>query len=119
MQILNPITKVVEWIDEATINRSRDDGPEVGFTWTLYDLDLRLLTILTPILSSEFARASHGDVKSLEQSLSNLRSWGEGFHGRRLDKIVQESDDIEKTLRSSLVGIGRLLINSKRNLMVP
>ncbi|PMD42143.1 hypothetical protein L207DRAFT_306462 [Hyaloscypha variabilis F] len=106
--------KVVEWIDGATIHRSGDgeeDGAASGFAWTLYDLDLRILTKLIPMFSNGWHRVSRKDVRSLKQSLGDLFLWGDGFRDGRLEKVVEESDDLEETLVSSLIGIGRRLVS--------
>jgi len=112
--------KVVEWIDGATIHRSGDgeeDGSSSGFAWTLYDLDLRILTKLVPIFSNDFHRISRKDVRNLKQSLGDLFLWGDGFRDGRLEEVVEESDDLEETLVSSLVRIGRLLISGELHLL--
>jgi hypothetical protein len=114
--------EVVEWIDGATIHRSGDvqeDGAASGFAWTLYELDLKLLTKLLPILSNDFHRISRTDVRNLKKSLGDLFLWGDGFRDGGLEKVVEESDDLEGTLVSSLVRIGRLLISSESNLLLP
>jgi hypothetical protein len=108
--------KVVEWIDGATIHRSgdaREDGAASGFAWTLYDLDLKILTELVPILLNGFLTTSRKDVKALKQSLGDLFLWGDGFRDGRLEKVVEESEDLEETLVSSLVGLGKLLVSSE------
>jgi hypothetical protein len=115
MRSNDKIGKVVEWIDGATIHRSRDaedEGAAAGFAWTLYDLDLKLLTILVPIVSRDLPTTSRKDIKSLKQSLGNLFLWGDGFRDGMLENVLEESDDLKETLVASLVGIARLLIYS-------
>jgi hypothetical protein len=111
----------VEWIDGATIHRSADieegEGATAGFAWSLYDLDLKLLTKLVPILSRDIPTISRKDVKALKRSLGNLFLWGDGFRDGRLESVIEESDDLKETLVSSLVEIGRLLISSEFNLV--
>ena len=114
--------KVVEWIDGATIHRSGDaqeDDAEFGFAWTLYDLDLKILTEFVPILSTESLKFSRKDVTTLKQCLGDLFLWGDGFRDGRLEKVVVESDDLAETLVSSLVGIGRLLMTGESNFLSP
>jgi hypothetical protein len=115
MRLNDQIGKVVEWIDGATIYRSRDaedEGASAGFAWTLYDLDLKLLTNLVPIVSRDLPTTSRKDIKSLKQSLGNLFLWGDGFRDGLLENVLEESDDLKETLLASLVGIARLLIYS-------
>jgi hypothetical protein len=113
--------KVVEWIDGATIYRSTDaeDGERAtaGFAWSLYDLNLKLLTELIPIVERDIPTVSRKDVKALKQSLGNLFLWGDGFRDGSLEIVLEESDDLKETLVSSLVQIGRLLISSESNLV--
>ena len=116
MRSNDQIAKVVEWIDGATINRSRDtedEGVAAGFAWTLYDLDLKLLTRLIPIVSRDLPTISRKDIKTLKQSLGNLFLWGDGFRDGMLEHVLEESDDLKETLVNLLVGIARLLISSK------
>lgn len=116
MRAIGKSGKVVEWIDGATIHRSGDpgeDGAASGFAWILYDLDLKILTELVPILLNGFLKSSCKDVKALKQSLGDLFLWGDGFRDGRLEKVVEESEDLEKALVSSLVGLGKLLVSSE------
>ncbi|KAH8747795.1 hypothetical protein BGZ57DRAFT_835767, partial [Hyaloscypha finlandica] len=116
MRSNDKIGKVVEWIDGATIHRSRDaenEGAAAGFAWTLYDLDLKLLTNLVPIVSRDLPTTSRKDIKTLKQSLGNLFLWGDGFRDGILEIVLEESDDLKETLVASLVGIARLLIYSE------
>jgi hypothetical protein len=116
MRSNDQIGKVVEWIDGATIHRSRDAGHEgaaAGFAWTLYDLDLKLLTNLVPIVSRDLPTTSRKDIKTLKQSLGNLFLWGDGFRDGMLENVLEESDDLKETLVASLIGIARLLIYSE------
>ena len=108
--------KVVEWIDGASIHRSGDageDGAASGFAWILYDLDLKILTELVPVLLNAFLTSSRKDIKALKQALGDLFLWGDGFRDGRLEKVVEESEDLEETLVSSLVGLGKLLVSSE------
>jgi hypothetical protein len=121
MRSTDQISKVVEWIDGATIHRStgfeEGEGATTGFAWSLYDFNLNLLTKLIPIVSREISTSSHKEVKALKQSLGNLFLWGDGFRDGRLQSILEESDDLKETVLSSLVGIGRLLISSESSLV--
>jgi hypothetical protein len=121
MRSTDQIGKVVEWIDGATVDRSTefDDGKSatVGFAWSLYDLNLKLLTKLIPIVSRDILTISCKDVKALKQSLGNSFLWGDGFHDGGLESILEESDDLKETVVSSLVGIGMLLISSESSFM--
>jgi hypothetical protein len=60
-----------------------------------------------------FLTSSRKDVKALKQSLGDLFLWGDGFRDGRLEKVVEESEDLEETLVSSLVGLGKLLVSSE------
>jgi hypothetical protein len=116
MRSTDQIGKVVEWIDGATVHRPTDaeeEGVSAGFAWTLYDLDLKLLTRLIPIISRDLPIISRRNIKSLKQSLGNLFLWGDGFRDGRLENVLEESSDLKETLVASLVGIGRLLISSE------
>jgi hypothetical protein len=114
MRSIDQINKVVEWIDGTTIHRLRnpeDEGAAVGFAWTLYDLDLKLLKTLIPVVSKDLPNISHKDIKTLKQSLGNLFLWGDGFRDGMLENILEESDDLKETLVDLLVEIARLLIS--------
>jgi hypothetical protein len=116
MRSNDQIGKVVEWIDGATIHRSRDaevEGAAAGFAWTLHDLDFKLLTNLVPIVSRDLPTVSRKDIKTLKQSLGDLFLWGDGFRDGMLENVLEESDDLKETLVASLVGIARLLIYSE------
>ena len=121
MRSIDRIGKVVEWIDGTTIHRSTDaengEGATAGFAWSLYDLNLKLLTKLIPIIARNIPTISRKDVKALKQSLGNLFLVGDGFRDGRLESVLEESDDLKETLVSSLVEIGRLLISSESNLV--
>lgn len=106
----------MEWIDGSTIHRSRDTedgGAAAGFAWTLYDLDLKLLTRLIPIISRELPTISRKDTKTLKQSLGNLFLWGDGFRDGMLENVTLESDDLKETILELLARIGKLLIYSE------
>ena len=114
------IGNIVEWLDGATILRSRDAGNEAedaaaGFTWTLYDLNLRLLTNLIPVVSRDIPTTSCKDIKILRQSLGNLFLWGDGFRDGVLENVLEESEDLKKTVLALFVGIAKLLIYSGSN----
>ncbi len=116
MRSIDQRGKVVEWIDVATIYRSRDpedEGAAAGFAWTLYDLDLKLLTRLIPIVSRDLPTISRKDIKALKHSLGNLFLWGDGFRDGMLENVLGESDDLKETLVDLLVRIARLLISSE------
>jgi hypothetical protein len=121
MRSTDQIGKVAEWIDGATVHRSTDfeegEGATAGFAWSLYDLNLKLLTKLIPIVSRDNPTILRKDVKALKQSLGDLFLWGDGFRDGGLESILEESDDLKETVVSSLVGIGALLISSESNLM--
>jgi hypothetical protein len=116
MRPVDQIGKIVEWIDGATIYRSKDpedEGAAAGFAWTLYDLDLKLLTRVIPIISRDLPTISHKDIKILKLSLGNLFLWGDGFRDGMLENVLEESDDLKETLVDLLVEIARLLISSE------
>jgi hypothetical protein len=117
MPSTDQIGKVVEWIDGATVHRSTDivegEGATSGFAWSLYNLDLELLTKLIPIVSRDIPTILRKDIKALKQSLGNLFLWGDGFRDGRLESVLEESDDLKETLVASLVEIGRLLVSSE------
>jgi hypothetical protein len=116
MRSNDQIGKVVEWIDGSTVYRSgdaEDEGAAAGFAWTLYDLDLKLLTRLIPIASRDLPTISRKDINTLKQSLGNLFLWGDGFRDGMLENVMEESDDLKETLVDLLVRIARLLISSE------
>lgn len=110
------IGKVVEWIDGTTPHHRSRDGQEedvaAGFAWTLYDLDLKLLTNLIPIISRDIPTTLRKDIKTLNKSLGNFFLWGDGLRDGLLENVLEESDDLKEILVASLVGIARLLIYS-------
>jgi hypothetical protein len=56
------------------------------------------LTELVPILLNGFLTISRKDVKALKQSLGDLFLWGDEFCDGRLEKVVEELEDLEETL---------------------
>jgi len=115
----NPTTQTAsfleEWIDGATIQRAGDgDGSATGgFAWSLYDRNLHLLKELIPIIAEASVSPPNRSLKSLKESLGNLFLWGDGFRDGKMERVLDESDDLRETVMTSLVGIGRLLISSK------
>ena len=121
MRSTDQIGKVVEWIDGATVHRSTDvqevEDATVGFAWSLYNLNLNILTELIPTVSRDIPTISRKDVKVLKRSLGNLFLWGDGCRDGKLESVLEELDNLKETLVSSLVRIGRLLISSESNLV--
>jgi hypothetical protein len=102
-----------EWIDGATIH-TRNSGSEVagGLAWTLWDHIVKMCPTLIELTSNILPDTSRKDVAALKTALGNFYLWGDGLRDGRLERVLEDSDDLKETVISILTGIGWLIISS-------
>jgi hypothetical protein len=106
-----------EWIDGPRIHRSvgdlGNDRPAIGLSWNLYDHVFRLFSMLLSLGHRTPVRLTDTDSRSLKESLGNLLLWGDGFRDGKLELVLEESDDLEKSAIALLLSMGRILISGE------
>lgn len=106
-----------EWLDGTTIHRVaatfNDNDTTTSFAWNLYDNLLKLLSTLVPVILARSSRLSRKSARSLKESLGNLFLWGDGFRNGLLEIILEQSDDLRRSVISLLVSVGTILITGR------
>lgn len=71
--------------------------------------------VLSPLVLSAsecFPGISEQDIKSLEGSVGKLFFWGNGFENGKLERVLEESDDLNESITTSLEAIAKVLLYS-------
>jgi hypothetical protein len=113
-------TFLTEWIDGTTIQTLGGgwdgvgaDTAVTGFAWALYEILLKVLSILVPLKSPNLSKRN---ARRLKELLGKFFLWGDGFRDGRLESILYESDDLKETVVRQLIGIGNAIITSEYHL---
>lgn len=116
---------LLQWLDadadaDADVDASRsisNDGQSAGgeddqgFAARLYHLCLRALQGFYIQERGKLTSRSHST--GLRECLGRLYLWGESFGNGKLDRALEESDELRECVLERLSHIGRLLLRGK------
>ena len=108
---------VSEWIGRASALSGTDQkilNPEDGsLASRLYTGCMQVLQGICSQLSASEVALPGANVRMLKEELGRLYLLGEGLDNGKLDKALQDADELRENFLEVLASIGRLLVRSE------
>jgi len=105
---------VREWVDSTSEQPAIDNSDaDASLPARLYAGCITILRRLCSRVTNTDASQSSLEPWLLGQELGRIYLWGEGLENGKLDKALNDADDLRENVLEVLVSIGMLLVRSK------